>query len=182
MCPRCNIELNKGICLKCGYMENGEQIGRFKKDDKYTNIRIYNDDFEQMNRNQKKFINLLLGPLYFSFRNHLIIGTIISIISFIILYFEIKITNYLLSIGTLCTLLAFFNTTFYILINRLLYMTFSNPICIKLDNIKIKRIIKKNKDYIPKLISHNAKSILTLLIQITIYIIIGIFILKMGKC
>ena len=178
ICPKCNVELEKGICLKCGYMENGEQIERFKKEDKYTDIRIYNEDFEIMNQNQKKYLNLLLGPIYFSYRNHLITGTIISIISFIILYFEMQLTNYLLSIGTLCTLLAFFNITFYVLINRILYMTFSNAICLKLDQIKIKGIKSKNKDYIPKLVIHHAKSILTLLLQIIICIIIGIFILK----
>ena len=176
-CPRCNLELEKGICLKCGYMGNGEQIERFKKEDKYTDIRIYNDDFETMNQNQQKYLNLLLGPLYFSYRNHLIIGTIISIVFFIILYFEMKLTNYLLSIGTLCTLLAFFNITFYILINRVLYMTFSNPICIKLDNIKIKKI-KKKKNYIDKLVRHKSKSIISLILQLVIYIIIGILILK----
>ena len=30
ICPKCNIELEKGICLKCGYMENGEQIEQIK--------------------------------------------------------------------------------------------------------------------------------------------------------
>ena len=177
ICPKCNIELEKGICLKCGYMENGEQIEQFKKDDKYTDIRIYNEDFEQMNTNQNKCINFLLGPLYFSFRNHLIIGTIISLLAFLILYMEMKITDYFLQIGTLCTLLAFFNLTFYILINRVTYMAFSNPICIELDKIKIKKI-KKHKNYIDKLARHKSKSFLSLLIQILIYIIIGIFILK----
>lgn len=177
-CPRCNIELENGICLKCGFVEDGQQIEQFKKNDKYTDIRIYNLDFEEMNTNQNKFVNFLMGPLYFSFRNHLIVGTIISILAYLVLMFEIRLTNYFLTIGTLCTLLAFFNITFYIVINRVLYMAFSNPICIVLDKIKIKRIKKHNKNYIDKFVNHNAKSILTLLIQILIYIIIAIFILK----
>lgn len=180
ICPKCNIKLEKGICLKCGYMENGEQIEQFKKEDKYTDIRIYNEDFEQMNTNQNKIVNFLLGPLYFSFRKHLIIGTIISLLAFLVLYIEIKITNYFLQIGTLCTLLAFFNITFYIIINRILYMALSNPICLALDKMKIKIIKQRNKNYIDKFVNHNAKSILTLLIQILIYIIITVFILKIG--
>lgn len=59
-------------------------------------------------------------------------------------------------------------------------MAFSNPICLVLDKMKIKRIKQHNKNYIDKFVNHNAKSILTLLIQILIYIIIGIFILKIG--
>ena len=177
-CPRCNIELDKGICLKCGYMENGEQIERFKKEDKYTEIRIYNDEFESMNHNEKKYLNLLLGPLYFSYRNHLLIGTIISILSYIIFMFEMKLTDAFLSIGTLCTLLAVINITFYIVINRVLYMTFSNAICIELDKIKIKAIKKHNENYIDKLVTHKSKSIISLLVQILIYILVAIFILK----
>ena len=181
-CPKCNVKLEKGICLKCGYMENGEQIERFKKKDKYTDIRIYNDEFETMNHNENKIINLLLGPLYFSYRNHLITGTIISILSYIIFTFEMKLTESFLEIGTLCTLLAVINITIYIVINRVLYMTFSNAICIELDKIKIKMIKKHNKNYINKLVEHKSKTLLTLLIQILFYIIIGIFILKTGKC
>ena len=88
-------------------------------------------------------------------------------------------TNYLLSIGTLCTLLAYINATFYIVLNRLIYMAFSNPLCIALDNLKIKRIKRRNEDYVPKLVKHNTKSILTLLIQILIYILAAIYMLKM---
>lgn len=178
VCPKCNINLDRGICLKCGYMENGEQIEQYKPNDKYTDIRIYNEDFETMNQNQKKYINLIMGPLYFSYRNHILAGTIISIISFLILYIEIKITDYILSIGILSTLLYFLNTTTYILINRILYMSFSNVICIKLDNAKIKKIKKQNKNYIEILSKHKSKSIISLLIQIFFYIIISIFLLK----
>ena len=173
ICPKCNIELDKGICLKCGFMENGEQIEQFKKDDKYTDIRIYNEDFEVMNTNQNKYLNFILGPLYFSFRKHLIIGTIISLLAFLVLYLEMKLTQYFLLIGTLCTLLAFFNITFYIIINRVLYMAFSNVICLKLDELKIKIIKKHNKKYIEKLVKHNSKSFISIIIQILI--LIGIF-------
>lgn len=71
--PRCNVELENGICLKCGFIETGQQIEKFKTNEKYTDIRIYNDDFEQMNMNENKIANFLLGPLYFSFRNHIFI-------------------------------------------------------------------------------------------------------------
>ena len=178
-CPRCNVELENGICLRCGYVEEGENIERFKGNDKYTDIRLYNYDFEEMNTNQNKILNLLMGPLYFSFRNHLITGTIVSVLAFLVLKLELKMTNYLLSIGTLCTLLAYINATFYIALNRLIYMAFSNPLCIALDNLKIKGIKRRHEDYLPKLVKHHSKSMLTLLIQILIYILAAIYMLKM---
>ena len=177
-CPNCKIELEKGICLKCGYMENGNQIEQFKQNEKNIDIQLYNSDFEIMNQNKKTYINLIMGPLYFSYRNHLITGTIISIISFTILYLEIKLTNLILETGIFSVLLFFINTIIYITINRILYMSFSNVICIKLDNIKINRIKKKNEDYTRMLIKHNTKSIISLLIQIIFYIIIATFIIK----
>ena len=119
-CPKCNVEMDKGICIKCGYMENGNYIEQFKKDDRNTNIRIYNEDFDEMNTNQKKYLNFLLGPFYFSYRNHLITGFIIGIIAYMIYSFEVKLTNALTSIGSIYTLIAFINVILYILINRIL--------------------------------------------------------------
>ena len=176
ICPRCKIEMNKGICLKCGYMENGNQIERYKHQEKYDDIRIYNEDFDEMNTNEKKYLNFLLGPIYFSYRNHLLVGTIITIISLIILKIEMSLTNSLLSIGGLADLFAFINIVIYITINRILYMSFSNILCIKLDNLKIKNIKKQNKDYMNILVKHNSKSIISTVIQIAI--IIAIILLK----
>ena len=170
-CPNCNIEMNKGICLKCGYMENGNYIERFKKDDRNTDIRIYNEDYDEMNMNSKKIINLILGPLYFSYRNHLITGIIVSGLSLAILYFEILLTQSLLSLGNIFTLIAFFNTTFYILINRILYMGFSNSICLKLDRNRINKL-KGKPNYMDLLVNHKNKSIAKIIINILIYIVI----------
>lgn len=168
-CPKCNIDLEKGVCLKCGYMENGNKIERFKKTEKYTDIRIYNEDFDKMNTNNNKFINFIMGPFYFSYRNHLITGLIITIISLTILAFEIRLTSELLSIGSVFTLLSFFNTIGYVTINRVLYMAFSNVICIKLDNMKIEKL-KQKENYIDKLTNHKSKNIIALIINIIISI------------
>lgn len=176
ICPKCKIEMNKGICLKCGYMENGNQIEQYKNQKKYDDIRIYNEDFDEMNTNEKKYLNFLLGPIYFSYRNHLLVGTIITIISLIILKIEMTLTNSLLSVGGLADLFAFINIVIYITINRILYMSFSNILCIKLDNLKIKNIKKQNKDYMNILVKHNSKSIISTVIQIAI--IIAIILLK----
>ena len=172
-CPKCNIELNKGICLKCGYMENGNQIEQFKKHDKYTNIRIYNEDFDQMNQNLNKGIVFVLGPFYFSYRNHLLIGLIIGIIDILLLMLVYNIVNALTSLGSIYNLYAFFIVVFYPIINRVLYMSFSNSICILLDTYKVKRI--SNMD---TLVNHRSKSFIKIFIHILLYMVILGFILK----
>ena len=166
-CPNCNIDLEKGICIKCGYMDNGNKIERFKKTEKYTDIRIYNEEFDKMNLNQTKFSNFIMGPFYFSYRNHLIVGIIITILSLAVLAFEIRLTDSFLAIGSVFTLLSFFNTIGYITINRVLYMAFSNVICIKLDNMKIEKL-KQEQNYMDKLTNHKSKNLLSLIINIII--------------
>lgn len=176
-CPKCNLELNKGICLKCGYMENGFNIKRNKENNKYKDERIYNEDFDIMNQNTTKLLNLLLGPFYFSYRNHLFTGILICTIDLLILIFEINLQNALTSLGNIYNLFAFFNIVFYPIINRMLYMGFSNIICLKLDKIKINKIQKKeNSTQI--LEKHKSRSLAKLIINILIYAITFILLMK----
>lgn len=172
-CPNCNVELEKGICLKCGYMENGNKIERFKDSNQHTEIRLYNEDFDEMNTNQNKFLNFIMGSYYFSYRGHLITGLISTIIASLVFLFEIKLTNALEILGSGAVLGIFLNTTFYVIINRVIYMSFSNPICIGIDKCKSKKI--KNKD---KLIKHKCRNYVYLIIHILISIIPIILILK----
>ena len=173
-CPNCNVELKKGICLKCGYMENGNKIERFKDSDQHTEVRLYNEDFDEMNTNQTKLLNFIMGSYYFSYRGHLITGIISTIIALLIFIFELKLTNALKRLGSGTTILIFLNTLFYIIINRVIYMSFSNPICIQIDKCKSKKI--KDKE---KLIKHKCRNYLYLLIHILISITI-ILIFKEG--
>ena len=173
VCPKCNIELEKGLCIKCGYMENGNTIEQFKDTDQHTEVRLYNEDFDQMNTNQNKLLNLLMGSYYFSYRGHLLIGFISTIIASLILLFEIKLTNAFISLGSISILLIFLNTTLYITINRILYMSFSNPICIEIDKCKSKKIKDTNK-----LVNHKCKNLLYLTIHILLSIIPIILIFK----
>lgn len=178
-CPNCNIEMDKGICLKCGYMENGNYIEQFKKEDKNTEIRIYNEDYDEMNTNQKKYLNFLLGPFYFSYRNHLITGFLTGIIAFLILYFEIILTQALTTIGSIFTLVAFLNITIYVIINRIFYMGFSNVICLAIDKHKIKKI-KKKENYMDILVNHKSRSIAKIIIQVLLYIMLITIIIKIN--
>ena len=172
-CPNCNIELEKGICLKCGYMENGNTIEQFKDSDQHTNVRLYNEDYDEMNTNQNKCLNLIMGSYYFSYRGHLITGLISTIIASLILFLELKITNALEQLGSEIMLVIFLNATFYIIINRIIYMSFSDPICIEIDKCKSKKIKDTNK-----LVNHKCRNILYLIIHILLSIIPLILIIK----
>lgn len=173
ICPNCNIELEKGICLKCGYMENGNTIEQFKDSDQHTNVRLYNEDYDEMNTNQNKCLNLIMGSYYFSYRGHLITGLISTIIASLILFLELKITNALGQLGSEIMLVIFLNATFYIIINRIIYMSFSDPICIEIDKCKSKKIKDTNK-----LVNHKCRNILYLIIHILLSVIPLILIIK----
>lgn len=120
-------------------MENGNTIEQFKDSDQHTNVRLYNEDYDEMNTNQNKCLNLIMGSYYFSYRGHLITGLISTIIASLILFLELKITNALGQLGSEIMLVIFLNATFYIIINRIIYMSFSDPICIEIDKCKSKK-------------------------------------------
>lgn len=154
-------------------MENGNTIEQFKDSDQHTNVRLYNEDYDEMNTNQNKCLNLIMGSYYFSYRGHLITGLISTIIASLILFLELKITNALGQLGSEIMLVIFLNATFYIIINRIIYMSFSDPICIEIDKCKSKKIKDTNK-----LVNHKCRNLLYLIIHILLSVIPIILILK----
>lgn len=154
-------------------MENGNTIEQFKDSDQHTNVRLYNEDYDEMNTNQNKCLNLIIGSYYFSYRGHLITGLISTIIASLILFLELKITNALGQLGSEIMLVIFLNATFYIIINRIIYMSFSDPICIEIDKCKSKKIKDTNK-----LVNHKCRNLLYLIIHILLSVIPIILILK----
>ena len=169
ICPKCNVEMEKGICIRCGYMENGNTIEQFKDSNQHTEVRLYNEDYDQMNTNQNKFMNFIMG----SYRGHFVIGIISTTIAFTILFLELKITKALSQFGSVTLILTFLNTILYLVINRVIYMSFSNPICIELDKCKSKKIKDTNK-----LINHKCRNMMFLLIHILLSIMPLILIIK----
>lgn len=147
-------------------MENGNTIEQFKDSDQHTNVRLYNEDYDEMNTNQNKCLNLIMGSYYFSYRGHLITGLISTIIASLILFLELKITNALGQLGSEIMLVIFLNATFYIIVNRIIYMSFSDPICIEIDKCKSKKIKDTNK-----LVNHKCRNLLYLIIHILLSVI-----------
>lgn len=168
-CVKCGGIIKNDCCINCGYMTNGNYINKNKETDKFKDIRIYNDSFDVMYRNEKSYIVFLLGPLYISYRNHLFFGCLISLI-------DLLITNFMLTkfsdICSFMNLASFLLSFTFIFIMRVLYVVFSNTICLKLDSIKIKRIKKKNKYYEEILKKHENISVFKLILNIMFYIIL----------
>lgn len=179
MCPKCGISLEKGVCLKCGFMENGNVIHRYNNSDKYTSFRIYNEDFDNMNQNFYKFLIFILGPFYFSYRNHLFFGFFIGLIDLLFSSFVLEVIDSLNFLGNIYSLYAFFLTVFYPIVNRALYMGFSNSICIKLDGIGIKKL-EKYDNYMDLLVNHKCRSFGKLIIHVLLYVVLFLSFANLG--
>lgn len=165
ICPKCKIEMKNGFCLRCGYMESGNIIQTQSKYDKrLEDIKLLNEDFDTMNRNENSFIAMILGNFYLCYHGHFFIGTLWGFLDLLLFYL---IINFVSSF--------YFIIAFYLLLTRILYGIFLNTICIKLDELKLKLIKKFYKDnYKEKLIKCN-KSIIYIFLTILIYIIIIVF-------
>lgn len=163
-CPKCEIELINGCCLRCGYLPNGNQIKyNYETIDKFKEQKLFNKNFDTMYRNEKLYINFILGPLYFSYRGHFILGTISVFIDFLLFWL----------VGNIAAMFSFFPIIMcvYMAINRIIYSGFSNVICLLIDNIRIKSIKKRCKDnYLEKLKDYKHKKIY-LLLTILFYLI-----------
>lgn len=174
ICPKCKIEMKNGFCLKCGYMESGNMIQTESKNDKrYEDMKILNEDFDMMNRNENGLIAMLLGNFYLSYHGHLFTGLLLGLLDYLLFYLINVITS-----DFYFSFIIYFSIFFYLLVTRILYGIFLNIICIKLDELKIK-IIKKiyKQNYKNKLGGYH-KSIVYVFLNILIYvIIIVIFIL-----
>ncbi|MCM1370922.1 MAG: hypothetical protein NC181_03420 [Clostridium sp.] len=162
LCPKCNSKIINNCCIKCGYMLNGNYVGKVSKIDKFEDQKLYNNSFDRMQRNKNKFLIFLFGPLYFYYRNHFIFGIIISALDIFISYFICSLTKqfftlYLYELGQFLISLMF-------LFKRFLYTIFSNTICLKLDNIKIKKIKYNKNNYKNILINHKDKSLIIFII------------------
>ncbi|MBR6690538.1 MAG: hypothetical protein IKL65_04335 [Bacilli bacterium] len=174
-CSRCNGKIVDCCCVKCGYLENGNKIEN-KEIDKNEDLKLFNKDFDIINRNKNLLLIFILGPLYFSYRGYFFLGTILGLIDLFAFYYSMN----LLSIA-----IFIFGSTyvslFYLLINRLIYIIFANYICVLIDKLKVKRIKKKYKeDYKNKLKEYKHNKYY-LLITLIIYLILFImFIISKG--
>lgn len=166
ICPNCNIKMVNGCCIKCGLLEGGNYIRHDELPSKYDDIRIYNKDFDKMYRNENWYISFLLCNFYYSYRKHIIIGTIFGIIDLLLMFLIVIIYN---KLNITNSYLLIYILIIYRILIRTMYATISNSICLYFDskNLKKGEYKKIGRSYIYLLIN-----ILLYLIPIYIYKII----------
>lgn len=149
-CPKCNGKIIDNCCVKCGYLTNGNKIENREIDKNYE-LKLFNKDFDIINRNKNLFLVFILGPLYFSYRGYFFLGTVLTLIDFLYFFYSSSFISILLSLKGIwySNVIAIIIT---IIFSRLFYIIFSNAICLLIDKYKIKKIKNKYKcNYIDKL-------------------------------
>lgn len=172
-CPKCGMPLMKdkvhNFCPYCGYLDDGKQI-KMIVDPKETDLELLlGNDFHKITTNSTWLSCLLLGPLYFCLRGFLFLGVFLMPIEWLFWVFIISLGDVSVSI-----FLFFFAFCF----TRLIFMTFSNMICIFFYERKIKKIKKQFPDcYREKLEEMDCSGDLGnfILIVIIALIIIGLY-------
>lgn len=163
-CEKCGGKIIDGSCIKCGYLVTGEQIEE-KNIDKYEDLKLFNGDFDIINRNKKQYLPFIFGPIYISYRGHLIMGTILGLIDYLLFYLIVINNMFMLFSNILMIYISIF-------INRIFWATISNSICLLLDKLKVKQIKNKYKNnYKIKLKKYKHHKIYAL-ITILIYLIL----------
>ena len=176
ICPRCNNEMKDHCCIRCGYMTNGNFVSQDSSEDKYDDLRTYNNYFDEMIRNENSWLCFVLGPLYFSYRNHLLCGTILTGIHLFLFYLTGYTASLFLS-EVVMVYLIYFNLFIYIILSRILYVMFDNILCIKIDQYQLKKYKNNHEDYQKMISEHEGKDILKVFLNIAIYL--GILIIFM---
>lgn len=170
-CPNCNKEMHDNYCMVCGYMTNGNFVGEYVEF-KNKDIKVFQKDFDVMNQNSNKILTLFLGPLYFSYKGNFLFGFIFLIIDILLFI----LSAYIFSIIPFTFPLTFLGVFIYILISRTFYMSFSNYICLRLDEIKISRYKRKYKESYANKLRNNKNHVSFIILDIVLCIFIYIFI------
>lgn len=166
-CPKCNAKIRNNCCVGCGYMTNGNYVRINSSTINHKDLRTYNNSFEEMTRNEKKFVTFLLGSFYFSYRNHFLIGILISTFDILLSGFIIEFFDtFFAQSHVIMVYLVKLYILLYIIINKIFYMTFANMICLKLDELRLKRLKSKHNNYEKLICRHEDKSVFKLLLNL----------------
>ena len=165
-CDKCGGQIIDGCCIKCGYLENGNKI-EIKESCKNEDLKLFNKDFSIISENKNLLLVFILGPLYFSYRGYFFIATILGILDYLLFYYSMNSIPYIILLIS-----NSFIGVLYFFINRLIYIIFSNYICILIDKLKIKRIKKKYKENYKQKLKEYKHNKYYLLITFVIYLIL----------
>ena len=174
-CPKCKSKMIDGVCIKCGYMKNGESVN-ITYDYQKSDLELYEKDYDKMIHNKGLLKPYLLGCLYIGYKGHLITGVLLSFIELIAFYyvyrfFEAFAFNYQMIFGFIMTLILW-------IFIRLILSGVLNSFILYLDKKSIEQIRKNNpKNYKAILVNHNSSRSFLLLMNIVICIFLFVIFL-----
>ena len=176
-CEKCGGKIVNGCCINCGYMINGN-YSKMEDTDNFIDIKNYNSSFDEMYRNEKIYLPIILGPLYFSYRNHVLLGILFSTIDLIVSMFVISTLSGVFSFN----ILGFYmSAIIYIVVRGLFYAVIANPICIRLELFEVKWLKLRNK-FEKVIIKRKSKSIMKIIINLLVLVLITLYyIILQGK-
>lgn len=174
-CPKCGFKMKDNYCMHCGYMKNGNTISNKESNPSASDLEIYlGDKFDTLYYNENTFLIFILGPLYFCYQSYILLGFLCLILD-LVLYYLVMITSFCYSGLKLIGL--FFGL-------RVLYMTVSNMICLKLYERRINKLKKKDPvNCLERIQNVNGKTtsifgVLVLLLLLGICFLIAYLIIK----
>lgn len=171
LCPKCGKAMHSFWCLHCGYMVNGKVITKQEKNPSASDLEIYlGERFKSVCYNENTLLIFFIGPFYFCLNKFILLGVLCACLDLIIYMFMLQ------WLGTFKFLL------FFILV-RIIYMTVSNMVYMKLLTKRIEKIKHDNPDnYLDILRAANDKtmSLGKLIVGVFIFlcICIAIFLIR----
>lgn len=172
ICPKCNMKMEKGICIRCGYMSNGNTVN-IKKDIIISDLEKYlGNDYQKIYYNENSLLSFFLGPLYFFYLKYPLVAVILMLLDIISIFTVGYIVAFIPILGAFSMLSMFI--TF--IINRLIFSAINNMLYLFLISHKIRRI-KKHNNLETYIINHNIKagSIIWFSFYISIIILLLIY-------
>lgn len=169
VCPKCGFRmyLSKAypnpFCPKCGYVDGISLLNIDKYHEPLSDMELYfKDSFSSILYGQNNKKNFILGPIYLSYRNHLLLGIIFCNFEFFSSFYLAKMF--------LSLYIALYVFIFHVIFLRLLYMCFFDIIIFKLAKIKLKKMSKR-ENYLEELKRHKPNSVVKAILCIIIWII-----------
>lgn len=170
-CPKCGFYLVDGnYCVKCGYQRSITIYDTKKYDENVSDLELYfKDSYLSIlhgGNNKKIFV---LGPLYLSYRNYLLLGLIFGVIEFFTSFYLAKLFLFMN--------IALYVFVFNVLIWRFIYMWFFDIVVLYIGKYRIQRL-KKYNNYKEILVNNKPNTIWKALVCLILWgVIIYLFVL-----
>lgn len=164
-CPKCGRPMHSFWCLHCGYMVNVKVITKESKNPNASDLEIYlGDRFDTVCYNENKLFVFLTGPFYFCFNRFNLLGICADIGDFL-LY---ALAYYFGGIN--------FKLLVLFILMRIIYVTVTNMVYMKVLSKRIEKIKKENPDnYLDILRDANGKTVSLLDLVVSALILAVIF-------